>query len=109
GILGEDEASASVKSRADELASEGRTPLLFARNGRVAGIIAVADTVKTSSREAIRRFREMGLHIIMLTGDNRLTAEAIRKELGIEEAVADVLPTEKEAKIRDLRDRGRKV
>ena len=64
------------------------------------GVVAVADTVRETSRAAIRRFNQMGLHVVMLTGDNQVTAEAIRKELGIEKAVSDVLPTEKEAHIR---------
>ena len=91
------------------LAEQGKTPLLFARDGRIAGIIAVADTIRESSRAAIRRFSEMGLHVVMLTGDNKITAEAIRKELNIEEAISDVLPTEKEAKIRALQEKGHKV
>lgn len=89
----------------ERLAGEGKTPLLFAREGTVIGIVAVADVIRESSREAIRRFREKGLRVVMLTGDNRLTAEAIRKELEIEEAISDVLPTEKEACIRSFRRR----
>lgn len=93
----------------ERLAGEGKTPLLFARGGTVIGIVAVADVIRESSREAIRRFREKGLRVVMLTGDNRLTAEAIRKELEIEEAISDVLPTEKEACIRSLQEKGHKV
>ena len=73
------------------------------------GVIAVADTVRETSRAAIQRFNQMGLHVVMLTGDNQVTAEAIRKELGIEKAVSDVLPTEKEAHIRQLQEQGHKV
>lgn len=91
------------------LASQGKTPLVFARDGKPAGIIAVADTVKESSVRAIERFAQMGLHVVMLTGDNKITAEAIRKQLSIEEAVSDVLPTEKEAVVRSLQEKGHKV
>ena len=98
-----------AKKAAERFAIEGKTPLFFARDGKLIGIIAVADTIRNSSRAAIRRFSEMGLHVVMLTGDNHVTAEAIRKQLGIEEAVSDVLPTEKEANIRALQAKGHKV
>ncbi|HIS69107.1 MAG TPA: heavy metal translocating P-type ATPase [Candidatus Gallacutalibacter stercoravium] len=101
--------SQQAAQKAQILAQAGKTPLLFARDGKVVGIIAVADTIRQSSREAIRRFSEMGLRVVMLTGDNRVTAEAIRKELDISEAIADVLPTDKEAKIRALQEQGHKV
>ncbi len=106
-LLGQEEENA--RSQAERLAGEGKTPLLFARGGRLMGIIAVADTIRESSRAAIRRFGEMGLHVVMLTGDNRVTAEAIRRELGIEQAISDVLPTEKEANIRALQEQGHKA
>ena len=67
--------------------------MLFLRDGKLLGVIAVADTIRETSRAAIRRFNEMGLRVVMLTGDNKVTAEAIRKELGIEQAISDVLPT----------------
>lgn len=108
-LLDKDQNAKKVKEKVRRLAGEGKTPLIFARDGKIAGIFAVADTIRDSSREAIRRFSEMGLHIVMLTGDNRITAEVIRKELGIEEAISDVLPTEKEAKIRALQDKGHRV
>ena len=76
----------------EEIAAEGKTPLLVAAEGRLAGSIAVEDTVKSSSYVAIDRLRKMGIHVVMLTGDNRRTAEAVRQELGIEEVVAEVLP-----------------
>ena len=98
-----------IAGELDRLAKEGKTPLLFSRDGAVRGIIAVADTVRDSSREAIRRFHRMGLRVVMLTGDNRLTAEAIRRQLDIEETIADVLPTEKEACVRALQEKGHKV
>ena len=98
-----------AKTDIERLASQGKTPLIFARDGRLAGMIAVADTVRESSRAAIKRFGEMGLRVVMLTGDNKVTAEAIRQELGIQEAISDVLPTDKEAKIRSLQEAGHKV
>lgn len=93
----------------EEIAAEGKTPLLVAAEGRLAGSIAVADTVKSSSYVAIDRLRKMGIHVVMLTGDNRRTAEAVRQELGIEEVVAEVLPQDKEKKISQLKAEGRKV
>lgn len=93
----------------DRLSKAGKTPLLFALNGKITGVIAVADTVKETSAHAIDRFKKMGIHVIMLTGDNRQTAQAIKEKLGIEEAISDVLPTEKEAQIRRLQQQGRKV
>lgn len=98
-----------AEAAANRLSQAGKTPLLFALNGKITGVIAVADTVKESSVHAIDRFKKMGLHVIMLTGDNRQTAQAIKEKLQIEEAVSDVLPTEKEAQIRRLQEQGRKV
>lgn len=98
-----------AETAANRLSKAGKTPLLFALNGKITGVIAVADTVKESSIHAIDRFKKMGLHVIMLTGDNRQTAQAIQEKLQIEEAVSDVLPTEKEAQIRRLQEQGRKV
>lgn len=103
------EALNAVEITVNHLAQQGKTPLLFARDGKLLGIIAVADTVRETSRAAIQRFRSMGLHVVMLTGDNQITAEAIRKEMQIEKAVSDVLPTEKEAQIRKLQEEGHKV
>ncbi len=108
-LLTEDGASKEARAQAARLAQEGKTPLLFARGGKLVGIIAVADTIRDTSRAAIKRFARMSLHVVMLTGDNRVTAEAIRKELGIERAISDVLPTEKEANIRALQEQGHKV
>ena len=109
GMLGDSGPSAKAKEIVKRFAEEGKTPLLFARDRKLAGVVAVADTIRDSSRAAIRRFTEMGLHVVMLTGDNRATAEAIRKQLGIETAISDVLPTEKEANIRALQMKGKKV
>ena len=108
GMLGDSGPSAKAKEIVKRFAEEGKTPLLFARDRKLAGVVAVADTIRDSSRAAIRRFTEMGLHVVMLTGDNRATAEAIRKQLGIETAISDVLPTEKEANIRALQMKGKK-
>ena len=109
-----------IKAEMDRLAGQGKTPLLFSctenmdeasgsANSRIVGIIAVADTVRSSSAAAIKAFREMGIHVVMLTGDNKLTASAIQKQLGIEEAISDVLPTQKEEKIRALQEKGHRV
>lgn len=93
----------------DEIAEEGRTPLLVAEEGRLLGYIDVADQIKGSSYAAVQKLREMGIHVVMLTGDNKRTAEAVRQQLDIEEAVAEVLPQDKEKKIRSLKAAGRKV
>ena len=92
-----------------QLADDGLTPLLVAEEGRLLGCIGVADEIKSSSLAAIRRFKEMGIHVVMLTGDNRRTAEAVRKRLDIPEVVAEVLPQDKEKKIRKLQAAGRKT
>lgn len=101
--------NAQAKEAAHRLAGEGKTPLLFAADDTLLGVIAVADTIREDSRAAIERLRKMGLHVVMLTGDNRVTAEAIRKEVGVEEAIADVLPADKEASVRALQEKGHKV
>lgn len=108
-LLAADVRAQKVRDAVKKLAEEGKTPLLFARDGTIVGIFAVADTIRASSRAAIQQFSKMGLHVVMLTGDNRATAEAIRRELGIEKAISDVLPTEKEANIRALQEQGHKV
>lgn len=93
----------------EALARQGKTPLYFARNGQFAGIIAVADAVRSGSRAAISRMKQMGLEVIMLTGDNARTAEAIRQQTGISRAAAEVLPQDKEREIRLLKESGKKV
>lgn len=103
------EERSAAKSLVNKLAQEGKTPLLFVRDGKLVGVIAVADTVRETSRTAIHRLQQMGLQVVMLTGDNKVTAEAIRKELGIQQAISDVLPTQKEAHIRTLQEEGHKV
>jgi len=94
---------------ADELAKQGKTPLFFVEDGRPIGIIAVADTVKRSSRAAIQGFQKLGLKVVMLTGDNRRTAEAIGRELGLTQVVSEVLPADKERQIAALQEQGEKV
>ena len=94
---------------ADALANEGKTPLFFARGGRPLGVIAVADVVKPTSRAAIEELAAMGITSVMLTGDNRRTAEAIRRQLGLERVVAEVLPQDKEREVAALQQAGHKV
>lgn len=93
----------------EKLAEEGKTPLYFAQGGKLLGVIAAADVVKPTSREAIARLQEMGMDVIMLTGDNARTAEAIKKQVGIKTVIADVLPQDKEEKVRRLQEQGHKV
>ena len=93
----------------NRMADEGMTPLLVAQEGRFLGIIGVSDTVKDTSYEAINAWEKMGVRVIMLTGDNRRTAEAVRQKLGISEVVAEVLPQDKEKKVSELKAQGHKV
>ena len=99
----------NFEETAAKFADEGKTPLYFADEKEVLGIIAVADVVKPTSRAAIEEFEAMGIEVVMLTGDNKKTAEAIRKQLGISRAVAEVLPQDKEKEIRKIQEQGRKV
>lgn len=96
---------------AEQFATEGKTPLLFAKNGELVGIIAVADEVKETSTAAIAALRKLGVDVRMLTGDNRVTAEAIARRVGLssEQVIADVLPADKERHVRELQDAGGKV
>ena len=96
----------SLMERYDKLAAQGKTPLYFVRAGELLGCIAVADTVKPTSKEAIGKLQAMGLRVLMVTGDNQATAEAIRAQVGVDEAVAQVLPQDKEAVIRKLQQEG---
>jgi len=96
----------SLAEQHEKLASQGKTPLYFIRAGELLGCIAVADTVKPTSREAIGKLQAMGLRVLMVTGDNRATAEAIRAQVGVDEAVAQVLPQDKEAVVRKLQQEG---
>ena len=99
--------SAEIENQAEAFATAGKTPLLFCRDRTVFGILAVADVMKPDSPRAIRELREMGIRVVMLTGDNARTAAAIGKEAGVDEVIADVLPDGKEQVIRSLREKGR--
>ena len=98
-------------AKADELAAQGKTPLYFAdeTDGKLLGVIAVADTPKPSSKDAVAAFKELGLEVVMLTGDNKRTAHAIGRELGVTSVLAEVLPQDKERKIASLQAEGKKV
>ena len=96
----------SWQEKANQLADQGKTVMFFAQENSVLGIIAVADVVKPTSREAIRTLKKLGINVAMLTGDNKRTAEAIRKELHLDTAVAEVLPEDKEREIRSLQEQG---
>lgn len=98
-----------LKDLAEKLADQGKTPLYFADSNGFIGLIAAADKIKPSSMEAVKKFRDMGIDVVMLTGDNRRTAEAIRKELSIERAVSEVLPRDKENKVRNLQKNGKVI
>ena len=98
--------SKELRTQAEELAEQGKTPLLFARDGRMLGIIAVADTMKEDSPKAIQELRKLGIYVIMLTGDNERTANAIGRKAGVDEVVAGVLPDGKESVIRKLKEQG---
>ncbi len=100
---------AGFGARAEELAAQGKTPLYFADEGRVLGLIAVADTPKPTSAAAVAAFRALGIDVIMLTGDNQRTAAAIGEQLGVSQVLAEVLPQDKEEKIKQLQEQGRKV
>ena len=93
----------------DQLASDGKTPLFFARNGVLLGMIAVADVVKPTSKEAVQELKSMGIEVVMLTGDHAKTAEAIRRQVGVDRVIAEVLPQDKEREIRRIQESGRKV
>ena len=98
---------AALAQQAEKLASEGKTPLFFGGAGRLLGIIAVADTIKEDSPEAIRQLQNMGIRVVMLTGDNQRTADAIGRQAGVDEVIAGVLPDGKEAVIRQLQASGK--
>ena len=95
--------------RADALAAEAKTPLFFAADGRVLGLVAVADPVKPASAEAVSRLRALGAKTLLLTGDARLTAEAVARKVGVDEVVAGVLPSQKELRVRELQRAGHRV
>ena len=97
---------ADFKEKAEALAQSGKTPLYFSRGGKLIGVIAVADVIKEDSPQAIRELQNMGIHVVMLTGDNARTAEAIGRQAGVNEVIAGVLPDGKENVIRKLREQG---
>jgi P-type Cu+ transporter len=100
---------AALEDRAAALADSGRTPMFVAVDGRAAGLLAVADTVKPEAAEAVRALRALGLDVVMITGDNRRTADAVAREVGIERVLAEVLPEGKEREVRRLQEEGRRV
>ena len=106
-ISGVQQKADVIRETAEKLAEEGKTPLFFARGGQYLGTIAVADTMKEDSAQAIAELRGMGIHVVMLTGDNRRTAEAIGRQAGVNEVVAGVLPAGKEEVIRLLQEKGK--
>ena len=101
--------SNTVKKQAEKLSDEGKTPLYFVKNGQLMGIVAVADAIKPDSKEAIAQMKNMGCHVVMLTGDNEKTAKAIGKAAGVDEVIAGVLPSGKEAVIRKLQKKGKVI
>lgn len=101
------EISDDIRKIADELSKEGKTPLFFAESGSLLGIVAVADTIKEDSAQAVKQLRNMGIKVVMLTGDNEQTAKAIGKQAGVDEVIAGVLPDGKESVIRNLKRHGK--
>ena len=101
------EVAGPLKAQAERLAGEGKTPLFFSRDGKLAGIIAVADTVKEDSPKAVKELQNMGIRVVMLTGDNERTAQAVGKLAGVDEVIAGVLPDGKESVIRSLKKKGK--
>jgi len=106
-ISGKTQLPDSIRTRAEALASEGKTPLLFTSDGALCGMIAVADAIKPDSPEAIRQLKHMGVRVVMLTGDNQRTADAIGRQAGVDEVIAGVLPDGKENVIRQMKKKGR--
>ena len=101
------EISDEIRQKAETLAEEGKTPLFFSRDGKLAGIIAVADVIKEDSPQAVKELQNMGIHVVMLTGDNERTAKAIGTQAGVDEVIAGVLPEGKESVIRSLKRKGK--
>ena len=96
-----------MKRRSEELAGEGKTPLFFSRENELVGIIAVADVIKEDSPQAVRELQNMGIQVVMLTGDNERTAKAIGRQAGVDQVIAGVLPDGKESVIRSLKEKGK--
>ena len=101
------EITDAVREQSEKLSEEGKTPLFFAMDGRFIGIIAVADVIKEESPQAVAELKNMGIHVVMLTGDNERTAKAIGKQAGVDEVIAGVLPDGKENVIRELKEKGK--
>ncbi len=106
-ISGRTEVSGDMRAQADHLSGEGKTPLLFSRGGRLLGMIAVADAIKPESPQAVRELQNMGIRVVMLTGDNQRTADAIGRQAGVDQVIAGVLPDGKESVIRSLQSQGK--
>ena len=106
-ISGLTDIPASLRTKADVLAEEGKTPLFFVLDGKLYGMIAVADVIKDDSAQAVRELQNMGIHVVMLTGDNEKTARAIGAQAGVDEVIAGVLPDGKESVIRALKEKGK--
>lgn len=100
---------AEMEKKAAELANDGKTPLYFAENGKLLGAVFAADTIKPTSVEAIAALQKQGIEVVMLTGDNKTTAEAIKRKIGIEKVIAEVMPQDKEREVRALQEQGKKV
>jgi Cu+-exporting ATPase len=98
-----------LETDSDRLAGEGKTPMYAALDGKIAGIVAVADVVKPSSKAAIESLHKMGIEVAMITGDNKKTAAAIAKQVGIDRVLSEVLPQDKSNEVKKLQDEGRKV
>ena len=101
------EISGEMRSQAEALAEDGKTPLFFARDGKLIGIIAVADVIKEDSPQAVKELQDMGIRVVMLTGDNERTARAIGRQAGVDQVIAGVLPEGKESVIRQLKKTGK--
>ena len=101
--------SSELKEKAGQLSEQGRTPLFFASDGKVIGIIAVADTIREDSAEAVNEFKQMGLFTVMLTGDNKRTADSIGKQAGVDLTIAEVLPADKEAIVKKFKEYGKVI
>lgn len=108
-IASQAEVSPAVREQSERMAEEGKTPLFFARDGRLTGMIAVADVIKEDSPQAVKELQNMGIHVVMLTGDNERTARAIGRQAGVDEVIAGVLPDGKESVIRKLKRKGKVV
>ena len=106
-ISSQTNVSADLNRRAEQLAEQGKTPLLFTRNGKLLGIIAVADVIKEDSPRAVKELQNMGIRVVMLTGDNERTAKAIGAQAGVDDVIAGVLPDGKESVIRALKEQGK--